>query len=227
MKKLEATRKGLQNEVGQLKGNVDQMHNENEKLQATEQALNKDVSDLKNSVQNFDSKVKMLQNELSNLQKTREALDQSVAKSEAQNKVLAEELGKLNQVQEGLQQFAAQQGADYAVFVDNLTASLDRHKQLIQEFSQENDKLKSNRRKIELDSLVALSTQFQTMDGRAGVSLDEFKDYLDTLGPEFTARVLHGKTLEQLFAVVDKDKSGSLNIPELRAFLETNVTAND
>jgi len=193
-------------------------------LAATEKALNGSVSDLKNTVQTFDSKVKMLQSELSNLQKTREALENSVKQSEAQNKIMGEELGKLHNVQEGLEKFAAQQGSDYKAFVNNLNSSLDRHKQLLTEFSAENDKLKINRKKIELDSMIALSNQFQTMDGKAGVSVDEFKDYLDTLGPEFTARVLKGKTLEQLFATVDKDKSGSLNIPELRAFLQATVT---
>jgi len=223
---LEATRKGLETEVGKLKGNVEQFAKENEKLAATEKALGQNVNDLKNNVNNFENKVKMLQGEVATLGKTREALEESVNKSEKQNQIMANELGKLHNVQEGLEKFAKQQGADYAAFVTDLNKSLDTHKQLLKDFSAENDKLKVNRKKIELDNLVALSTQFQNMDGKAGVSVDEFRDYLDTLGPDFTARVLKGKTLEQLFAQVDKDRSGSLNIPELRQFLEANATTD-
>jgi len=167
-----------------------------------------------------------LSDELHNLQKTREALDSAVTKSEQQNAKLAEEINKLHTVEEGLRQFAQKQGADYENFVNNLTGSINKHQQLLKEFAAENEKLKENRRKIEIDSMVSLSNNFQMLDGKVGLSVEEFQSYLDMLGPEFVNKIkakAPQQSLENLFSNLDKDKNGTLNIPELRVFLESTV----
>jgi len=181
-------------------------------------------TELKDQVLKFESKVKILSDELHNLQKTREALDSAVAKSEQQNQKLGEEIGKLKTVEEGLKQFAQKQGADYENFVNNLTGSINKHQQLLKDFAAENEKLRENRKKGEIESMIALSNNFQMLDGKVGLSIEEFQSYLEMLGPEFEKRILAKapqQSLKALFSVLDKDKNGTLNIPELRQFLES------
>jgi mitofilin len=216
---LKATSSELKNEVGKLHGENDEYKKLNGELKGTS-------TELKEQVIKFENKVKILSDELHNLQKTREALDAAVTKSEQQNQKLSEEIGKLHSVEEGLRQFAQKQGADYENFVNNLTGSINKHQQLLKDFAAENEKLKQNRRQIEIDSMISLSNNFQMLDGKVGLSIEEFQSYLDMLGPEFENKIkakAPQQNLQALFSSLDKDHNGSLNIPELRHFLESTV----
>jgi Ca2+-binding EF-hand superfamily protein len=119
-----------------------------------------------------------------------------------------------------MREFAAQQGADYQIFVDKLTSSLNQHQKLLKDFSNENQKLKNNRRQIQIDSMLALSNSFQNWDKKVGLSQDEFSSYMEMLGPNFMS-VLNTKfgSLAGVFKKLDVDGSGTLNISELRTLL--------
>jgi len=203
-----------------------ELKKENETYHQLNAELKTTSTELKDQVTKFENKLKIMTDELHNLQKTREALDASLNRSEQQNAKLSEEVTKLHTIEEGLQQFAQKQGADYAVFVGNLTNSINKHQQLLKEFAAENEKLRNNRRKIEIDSMVSLSNNFQMLDGKVGLSVEEFQSYLNMLGPDFVQRITDkapGQSLQSLFLSLDKDKNGTLNIPELRVFLESTV----
>lgn len=120
-----------------------------------------------------------------------------------------------------MKQFAAQQGADYKAFVDQLTSSLNQHQKLLNEFAGENQKLKNNRRQQQIDSLLALSNSFQNWDKKVGLSTVEFESYLEMLGPSFQSKLTakFGGSLDAVFAKLDSDRNGTLNITELRSLL--------
>jgi len=218
---LTSTSEQLQSSVKQLEQNVTQFTEENEKLQSTRQDLEENVAHLSN-------KIGVLSGELNNLQKTREMLDEQVTRQEEQNQQLAFELTQLHSIEEGMKQFAAQQGDDYKVFVDKLTSSLSHHQKLIQDFSNENQKLKKNRRQIQIDSLLSLSNSFQNWDKKVGLSTEEFQSYLEMIGPEFQ-EILKAKfgSMEEVFVKLDADRSGTLNISELRTLLNDLVVDSD
>jgi len=88
-----------------------------------------------------------------------------------------------------MKSFAAQQGSDYKQFVGSLTTSLNKHQQLLTQFSHENEKLRTNRRKQQVDSLLALSNSFQSWDHKVGLSSEEFTSYMEMLGSEFQEKI--------------------------------------
>jgi len=213
--KLDQTRKALEAGVDDLKKQVNKFSEENSRLEKTRDDLNKEVAQ-------FSNKVKVLSGEITNLQKTREMLDEQVKRQEAQNNQFKDELKNLHTIEEGMKQFSAQQGSDYKQFVSSLTSSLNKHQQLLTDFASENDKLRTNRRKQQVDSLLALSNSFSSWDHKVGLSVDEFKSYMEMLGPEFQEKLAKkmGGTSENAFKRLDKDGSGSLNLQELRSLLE-------
>jgi len=214
--KLDQTRKALEAGVDDLKKKqVNRFSEENSRLEKTRDDLQKEV------VQ-FGNKVKVLSGEISNLQKTREMLDEQVKRQEAQNNQFKSELQNLHTIEEGMKQFSAQQGSDYKQFVSSLSSSLNKHQQLLADFAAENDKLRTNRRKQQVDSLLALSNSFQSWDKKVGLSVEEFKSYMEMLGADFQEKLQKkmGGTSENAFKRLDKDNSGSLNLQELRTLLE-------
>jgi len=143
-------------------------------------------------------------------------------RQEEQNKQLLEEVNNLHTIKQGLQEFAVAQGHSYLEFSERLTASLDKHTQLLKDFTEENRKLKENRQKIQVDSYLAMSNSFSTWDMKGGLSIDEFRGYIELLGPEFEKVMLtqFGGSYDNVFAKLDTDKSGALNIPEVRVVVE-------
>jgi len=149
-------------------------------------------------------------------------LDEQVKRQEEQNNQFKEELKDLHTIEEGMKAFSAQQGSDYKQFVSSLTTSLNKHQKLITDFSNENDKLRKNRRKQQVEHLLALSNSFSSWDKKVGLSVDEFQSYMEMLGDDFKEKLEKkmGGTPENAFKRLDKDGSGSLNLQELRALLE-------
>jgi len=149
-------------------------------------------------------------------------LDEQVKRQEAQNNQFRDELKNLHTIEEGMKQFSAQQGSDYKQFVSNLSSSLNKHQQLIQEFSAENEKLRDNRKKQHIEHLLALSNSFANWDHKVGLSAEEFKSYLEMLGSDFQAKLTKkmGGNIDNVFKRLDKDNSGSLNLQELHSLLE-------
>eukprot|EP01012_Entosiphon_sulcatum_P053598 TRINITY_DN7376_c0_g1_i1.p1 TRINITY_DN7376_c0_g1~~TRINITY_DN7376_c0_g1_i1.p1 ORF type:complete len:373 (+),score=126.76 TRINITY_DN7376_c0_g1_i1:32-1120(+) len=212
---LKTVSQTLKEETTRLHGEVDHFHQENDRLEATRGKLEQDVA-------TFTSKLGVMSDQVEHLKHTRELLDAQVTRQEEQNKQLHEELGQLRTIEEGIRQFTAQQGADYAQFVEQLTGNIHRHEALLQDFAAENSKLRENRRKQQVDSLLSLSNCFQHWDHKVGLSVDEFRSYLQLLGPSYELRLrqLVGGTDERIFGQLDKDGSGTLNVSELRAALE-------
>lgn len=187
-------------------------------MDATREALEVSVASLGNKIQVLDGEIK-------NLQHTREMLDQQLVRQEQQNKELAHEVSNLHTIKEGLQEFAVHQGQSYTDFTNKLEASLNRHAKLIQDFAEQNRQLKENREKIQIDSYLSMINSFSAWDDRAGLSVEEFKEYLEFLGPDFEKVMIgkYGGDLASVFARLDSDGSGSLNIPEVRILLEAVV----
>eukprot|EP01129_Flabellula_baltica_P014429 TRINITY_DN68_c1_g1_i2.p2 TRINITY_DN68_c1_g1~~TRINITY_DN68_c1_g1_i2.p2 ORF type:complete len:160 (-),score=48.16 TRINITY_DN68_c1_g1_i2:10-489(-) len=153
-------------------------------------------------------------------------LDEQVARQEEQNNRLKDQLDDLSGIREGMEALAAQQGEDYQAFVDKLNSNLDKNQKLLDDFAAENEKLRQNRRKIQIDSYIAMSNSFSMWDATAGLSRDEFQGYLSLLGAEFEAAMIskYGTDIDTIFTKLDTDGNGSLNIPEVKKLLNTVVT---
>jgi len=123
---------------------------------------------------------------------------------------------------------AGKQAQDYESFVRQLTDSLNRHEKLIGDFKRENEELARNRKKIEIDSYLALANSFQYWDQKVGLAYDEFESYLEMLGSDFDA-IIAAKfgNKEAAFKKLDADNSGSLNVTELRFLLNEIVVEQD
>eukprot|EP01012_Entosiphon_sulcatum_P032389 TRINITY_DN41202_c0_g1_i1.p1 TRINITY_DN41202_c0_g1~~TRINITY_DN41202_c0_g1_i1.p1 ORF type:complete len:585 (-),score=151.77 TRINITY_DN41202_c0_g1_i1:14-1744(-) len=205
----------LKTVVADLTTERERLHEENNRLAETEKRLEADVAV-------FTLRITTMSQQIQKLDKTRELLEESVAKQEEQNDRLSDELGKLRTIEDGLRQFASQSAADYGHFVDQLASNLNRNEQLLKDFASENQKLRVNRRKQRIESMLSLANGFQHWDNKIGLSPHEFDAYMQMLGDEFQQRLREkiGATPDRAFGVLDKDGSGSLSVSELRQLLE-------
>jgi len=245
-KKLEETRKALEKDIEQLKEEVSKFHEENKKLEETRKALDTQVQNLKaesaqfaeqnqklqDNVAQFSNKMKIMSNELKNLQKTREMLDEQVARQDAQNNQFKEELNKFHTLEEGMKALASKQGEDYALFVKKLTESINKHKELIRDFADQNNRLRETRKKGRIDHYLEVSHTFSMMDHKVGLSLEEFQEYLSIISsdfPEIWSKLEEkmGGGVEFVFKQLDKDKSGALSLGELKVLVEALVKADE
>jgi len=121
---------------------------------------------------------------------------------------------------------AAKQSADFQTMMAGLSQSFQLNQNLLSEYGNENEKLKQTRKQIKIDSYLAMSNSFSTWDQQAGLSIEEFRAYLDLLGPEFEDAMLkkYGGNVDTVFKSLDIDNNGSLNIPEVRKLLRDLVT---
>lgn len=118
--------------------------------------------------------------------------------------------------------FAAKAGEDYGAFVGQLTSQISRNEKLLSDFSQENTRLKENRRQQQVNMLLQMSSSFAQWDHKVGLSPDEFTQYIALLGPEYERKIREkiAPTEDNAFGLLDADKSGTLNLNELRRMLE-------
>lgn len=210
---------------GELTENVATFTEQNENFAEHNKELESNVEELNAVKGKLGNKVELLSTEVTSLQKTRELLDKQVTRQKEQNDQFKDELSKLQTIEQGMKSFADQQGEDYANFVTQLTGNIQRNEELLNEFAEENELLSKNRRQQRVDSLVALSNSFQFFDHEAGLSAEEFKVFMETLGPELQSvlREKVGASSESAFGSLDKDNSGTLNLGELRNIVEEMV----
>jgi len=195
----------LQGEVDRLGGEVNKFSEENEKLSSIREALEMDVKGLSNKLDLFGV-------QLEQLQKTREMLDVQLERQAEQNKELAT--------------IASKQQSDFQQLMHGINESFMFSQDVLSGYSNENDRLRENRRQIKIDSYLAMSNSFSSWDHKSGLSVDEFKAYLELLGSDFEHAMIakYGGNAETVFSMLDVDNNGSLNIPEVRKLLKDLVT---
>ena len=124
---------------------------------------------------------------------------------------------------------AADQGETFTEFVEKLNSSLAQHEKLLGDFKRENDDLAKNRKQIQIDSFIALSNSFAMWDCKIGLDVMEFEGYLAMLGGDFDDVFVRkfGGDRAKAFEQLDTDGSGTLNISELRNFLNEIVVEEE
>lgn len=237
---LKVTMDMLVEQTKQLKTSVDS-------LKSTEEELKRQVSDLieveeglKGQVESLQGverglkeqtiglgqKLKVMETTVSDLKETKESLDQEVSKMEGQNEKLKEQLGDLRKIEEAMKAHAEEAGEDFANFVSQMTELVGKNQEQLDEFTEQNEKLKKNRMKQQVTSLVMMTNNFQNWDEEAGLSIDEFRQYISFLGPEFEEKIrkrCNTSDEENPFGKLDHNGDGTLNVAEVRDLLENVV----
>lgn len=222
VQKLKDIEGSLRAEVSTLHGTVEELRAvagelkaEVGRLQAVEARLNEGVASL-------EKKLQLMQSTVDDLVKVRDSLDAQVDRLDEQNTQLKGHLDDLKSIEEGMKAYAEQAGESFGEFVKQMTSQISRNEKLLSDFSAENAKLRDNRRKQQLNMLLQMSTSFQNWDHKVGLSPEEFAQYLTMLGPQYEQMIREkiSPTPDNAFGVLDLDKSGTLNVQELRSMLE-------
>mmetsp|Transcript_141759 Transcript_141759/g.395239 ORF Transcript_141759/g.395239 Transcript_141759/m.395239 type:complete len:376 (-) Transcript_141759:135-1262(-) len=219
--KLEAVTAGLHTTESDLRQQVAQLTETEGRLKAEVGRLEGLERTLTERVASFSQKLKVMESTVQDLKQTRDSLNHEVSEMEGQNEKLKSQLEDLNSIKESMKTFAETAGEDFDQFVQQLTGLVERNQEQIDEFAEQNRKLKANRLAQQVNSLLQMSMTFQNWDAEAGLSSQEFEQYVSFLGPEYEQRIRSrlDASGEDPFGKLDQDGNGNLNLEEVRNLL--------
>lgn len=220
---LQATKAALQKQASDLLEVEGRLRGETGRLQEVKKGLNDRCASLS-------QKVRVIESTVTDLKETKDSLDQEVSQMDGQNEKLKDQLSGLRKVEEAMKAHTSNAGDDFATFVEQMTSLVEKNQEQLDEFTEQNEKLKRGRQKQQVASLAMMANNFQNWDEQAGLSVKEFRQYISFLGPEFEGRIrqrFNSQDDENPFGKLDRNGDGNLNIAEVRSLLESVVREVD